>query len=1295
MLVRLSSICLTLALLAGSAAGQRYHTRTYTEADGLQSSTVHSATQDTRGCMWFATRAGTASYDGSTWTSYGVQDGLSAPAQAFIRVDDEGSVWTVGALTGISVARLEEGQWRALPHHVAFPVRQAVTAYEIYELNGRDYQFVGSSDAQLHIWDGDEWTTLHAALREPRTEVTAIVPWKDALLIATRNELLALPLNRLDHLAEGDNLLFDARELISGLPDDPVRGICRDRAQEGLWVVGRDWIGTLDADGFHGLEAGLGLDFTPVYTRIVATPDDVGGLYFGNLAQLLYFRPGSGQAEHTLETLERSSGLISGGATSVFVDRESNVWITGLRGITKLMSRRFASLSSEHGLHADEVSAILERRNGEIVLGHPGGLTFLEDPIRTVELTDVPFRGRVLGLAEDDDGTIWAAVNVMGLAEIRPGEAVRWHRSWAGRDVSVAAVHVDPKGGLWVAASNRLYLRQAGGSDFQEVGLPRSANREGMIRRIVGGSEGTVYVGTYAGGLFRIRDDGIDRWRIPEQDAHNGIFTLNETSDGTLWVGSGAGLWQIRAGKLEQAGAEGPTISRPVYQIVEDDERRLWFGTDNGIFRWNGQGIEHITARHGLIGAETNRAGGLLDSRGRVWIGMDRGVSVYRKEYEKPRPHLPTVELLTADVGGRLYPLDREISLAHDENTLIFRFRAISFVDEERVQFRVWLDGFDDSWESAHSFGQREVRYTNLSPGEYRFHVRAIDAEGRESVPAVSRRIVVGRPLWSQPWFGALAFALLAAGVYGVSRHMAQRNYAHRLEREVLGRTAELRTSEEATAAEKERLAVTLASIADGVAATDGEGRIVLWNAAAARLMGLPTEEARGRPLSKVLQLPIEPVVRAGRIIEESTLIGSKHGETRQLVVSGAPIEGPDGTPTGGVFAFRDVTDKNRVERELTKTQRLEALGVLAGGIAHDFNNLLTVVLGGLSLLETDANLGPRSRGLIRDVEGATMRARSLTEQLMTFSRGGAPVRRAASIGDVIRETASFALRGANVRAEVDLPSDLWVVEVDEGQISQVMNNLLINARQAMPDGGTVKIRGRNLARGPEFLEPGRYVEIRVADEGPGIAPEYLDHVFDPYFSTKEEGSGLGLATAHSIIEKHEGRLTVDAETEVGAAFRIYLPASIKTLPPRRRQEVPPRRGAGRILVMDDDHQVRVTIQKMVDSLGYETRGAADGAEALALYGEAMTSGSAFDAVLMDLTIPGGMGGKEAIGRLVELDPDATAVVVSGYSTDPVLADHASYGFRDRLDKPFVVEDLARVLERALRGTRSQGTGAS
>jgi len=260
--------------------------------------------------------------------------------------------------------------------------------------------------------------------------------------------------------------------------------------------------------------------------------------------------------------------------------------------------------------------------------------------------------------------------------------------------------------------------------------------------------------------------------------------------------------------------------------------------------------------------------------------------------------------------------------------------------------------------------------------------------------------------------------------------------------------------------------------------------------------------------------------------------------------------------------------------------------------------------------------------------------------------------------------------------------AELWVVEIDEGQISQVVHNLLINARQAMSEGGTVWIRGRNVESGPAFLAAGRYVEIEVRDEGSGIAPEHLDRIFDPYFSTKDDGSGLGLATAHSIIEKHDGRLTVDSEPGRGAVFRIYLPASIQVLQPHRSRPAASGGGSGRVLVMDDDHNVRATIQNMVESLGYDVRGAADGAEALVLYDEARRSRAPFDVVLMDLTVPGGLGGKETMRRLLARDPDAVAVVVSGYSKDPVLADHRAYGFRDRLDKPFVLADLARVLHR-------------
>ncbi len=519
---------------------------------------------------------------------------------------------------------------------------------------------------------------------------------------------------------------------------------------------------------------------------------------------------------------------------------------------------------------------------------------------------------------------------------------------------------------------------------------------------------------------------------------------------------------------------------------------------------------------------------------------------------------------------------------------------------------------------------------------------------------------------------------------------------------EIATNTTRRKLSETALAEEKERLAVTLRSIGDGVITTDMHGRIVLINKVAEKLTGWRNEEAQGRPLTEVFNIvsevtkeqcenPVDKVIATGAIIglANHTALIARNGREISIADSGAPIRDKNSEIIGVVLVFRDITDQLRMEQELTKVKKLESIGVLAGGIAHDFNNILTAVLGNIELSLFDDQLTSKTKRLLEEAKRASYRARDLTQQLLTFAKGGEPVREAASLADVVVESADFILRGTKIACHYNFPDDLWLVEIDKGQISQVVQNIILNASQAMPNGGIIEVWGENL-QAPDSLsrflrKGGRYVRVTIKDHGIGIPADIIDKIFDPYISTKQQGSGLGLAITHSIISKHGGHITVASSSGVGTTFMVYLPAAAQSLRAGKEvQKAEPAVNKSRIMVMDDEEPILTMTQAMLARMGHEVVTVRDGREAVSLYKEAMAGGTPIDLAIMDLTIPGGMGGKEAAHEILAINPQARVIVSSGYSTDPIMASYQKYGFCGTLVKPYRFVDLAAVVSKAL-----------
>jgi PAS domain S-box-containing protein len=502
-----------------------------------------------------------------------------------------------------------------------------------------------------------------------------------------------------------------------------------------------------------------------------------------------------------------------------------------------------------------------------------------------------------------------------------------------------------------------------------------------------------------------------------------------------------------------------------------------------------------------------------------------------------------------------------------------------------------------------------------------------------------------------------------------------------------------------------------ISSVQEGLIVFDRDLRYRIWNPFMEKLTGVKSESLIGTvepnafPHSK--DLGIDDLFHralSGEVVHSADMKFNVPGteKTVWFAATFGPHRTLDGTIIGVVGTVLDISDRKRAEASLAaererqnqksldnmiKTEKLESIGILAGGIAHDFNNLLGGVFGYISLARDYVTGNDKAFMFLSKALNAFHRAGDLTKQLLTFSKGGSPVKKTYNLEPIIKEMAQFALSGSNARCTFSISKNLPMCDIDKNQIGQVIDNIIINAKQAMPNGGEISISIEPYSVKNDTSLPlahGEYVRISIKDQGTGIAKEHFSKIFDPFFTTKPKGTGLGLATSFSIIQRHDGFIDVDSEIGKGSTFILYLPVSKSPITPEQQADLLEMKGKGRILVMDGEDFIREITREMLKVMGYDTVLADSGDEALSLVKDSIAEQKPFDAVILDLTIAGSMGGMETAKVLRAIDPAIKAIVSSGYANDPVMADPATYGFLDKLKKPFLKEDLANVLYRVL-----------
>ncbi|TAN42847.1 MAG: PAS domain S-box protein [Nitrospirae bacterium] len=508
--------------------------------------------------------------------------------------------------------------------------------------------------------------------------------------------------------------------------------------------------------------------------------------------------------------------------------------------------------------------------------------------------------------------------------------------------------------------------------------------------------------------------------------------------------------------------------------------------------------------------------------------------------------------------------------------------------------------------------------------------------------------------------------------------------------------------AEESVRKSEKKLRDITAALGEGVYVLNKNCELVFMNPEAEKLLGWTETELLGRNVHDIFhfqktdrgplpgnECPVIGVLSSGRPrFAEDDVFTRKDGTMLPVSYISTPVI-ENGQIVGAVTAFRDITLSKEMEREMLRTRNLESIGVLAGGIAHDFNNLLTGIMSCIALALDSTDRNNELYEILKMAQGASLQARDLTKQLFAFSQAGDEDKKRAALSDILKNSVTFAMTGSNIKPEFDIPEDLWPVEIDTVRISEVVHNLAINAREAMPEGGTLGVRAENFhlgASGNLPLREGNYVKASISDQGAGISKENMEKIFGPYFTTKklgaQKGVGLGLAICYTILKNHEGHIAVESEQGKGSTFTIYLPAAAPetptVAPPISETPVPK---TGRVLLMDDEEMIGQVAAILFKKNGYEIVFVRDGKEAIDAYKSAKESRNSFDMAILDLTVPGGMGGQETLEELLKFDPEIKAVVSSGYSYNPVMVNYKNYGFKAVLHKPYQAAEIAALIK--------------
>ncbi len=1132
------------SFLSQIVISQQYFIRSYNIEDGLPTRFVYNVCQDSTGIIWAVTQEGISSYDGFKFKNYDRNDGLPEKQYKRILCDGKGKIWCLPFFNNDTLIYYSDNIFnRFTPISIPDTVNTFLDFAVMYIDEKPIICLVGTNG--IYLFKDEAWTKIKISDKPEDNYVLRVIAKDGKFYLATRSGIYILEDGKIDqrlndklHGVSGEILTIEFEN--SGMPD------------EKLWVLSYDYLGYFEGNSFKVYKSDLQLrKFFNNETGFIGFHKR-GRIFFGNNHSKYYINRDTDE----MLPLMTSNGFSSNGAISVFIDREDNIWFADTRGVDKINRLTLVNYYLSNGLLDNEVTAIAEVTNDKFIIGHINGLSIL-DANNNFERISFKYErlnsSRVLDMFKDNEGNVWFTASAYGVGKMYPNGKIKWYRS--NNVNQYLSVNQDNKGRVWIGTvsnENKIFIVK----NDQLIEYEHNSQFYNTNRKLFASDKGGMYI-LGNNGIWYADDMGAKQ--IPTKDGKKAnTYSYYKNKSGTEFVGTSAGLFFIDNGQLAKYSSKGIEISKPVYFILQDQKGNYWLGSNDGVMKWDGgQNIELINTQNGLAGNETNRSAGLLDSKDRIWVGTDLGLSCFMPENNNIKIPVPKLKLMDLeDSRGIHYKLDNDILIPYIDNTLLFNFRGISFVNEESMVYKYKLDGYDKDWQEIKQSLLDKVKYVNINPGEYQFFVMVKNFSGEWSEVGTSGIIKINSPFYKSWWFISLSLLIFGGMVVSLVIITNQKYQNKKLEKEIKYR----KKVEQELIDSKRKYQDIIKLLPEAVYELDMNGYLTFINSFGMRLFNISNEELKtGVNITDIitpaehstLETNIDKILSNETLYHINYTFITKEGKKVPISVNAAPIV-ENGISVGIRGVAIDMTDHYQVQEALIKyANELKALNASKDKffsiVAHDLKSPFQGLLGFSEFLYNDFDIltDKEKKEYIGHVRSSARNAHSLLENLLQWSRlqtGRIEVEpQKLNLYSEVNSAIELLTPNA-VRKRISLinnVSKLIFVLADVNMLSSILRNLISNAVKFTHQGGAVKIESDTLQG---------FVEVKIIDNGVGMDNKdiiklfKIDQQLTGIGTMNEKGTGLGLLLCKEMVELNGGIISVESEIGKGSKFTVSLP---------------------------------------------------------------------------------------------------------------------------------------------------------